>query len=304
VLLISEHVHLALELNEFILQHAVFHLEMLHLLLKVSACLLVLGLPLLADFLLLDHHLVGLLFVLPVLLLVLEQLVLKLSNLDVTFIVKFIDSVVVDNFQSVQLTDGCVLLVSDGVDQLSQAFVLREVPFVISGVPVKLDLEFVHFNLAVLTFDSHGFSFLSLFLTLSDQSSVVFFVLELSLVELLAVLLILLSCLFLEVAPLVKHFVELLLQGVSFNLLLLLEVKGIRQLNLELSYLIILRVKDCSLLLPQCINQSVMPRFSVLSLRSDGVLKSFNLSEVLSLLELDSVSFEIGFFNSSLALCS
>ena len=65
------------------------------------------------------------------------------------------------------------------------------------------------------------------------------FVFHLRLVNLLAVLLILLVGLLLEVSPLVEHFVQLLLETVTLYFLLLLQVEGVRVLDLQLGDFVI-----------------------------------------------------------------
>lgn len=210
-----------------VLESSILNLQVLVELLKVLNSGLVLGLPLFHNFLLLYHDLVSSLFSVPVLLLGLKQLVFKLSDLDVAIVVQFIDSVVVNHLQSVQLTDRSILLISDGVDQFSEPLVFDKVPIVVLHVPVQLDLELMHLNFSVLSLCSHGLYFFSLLLALVDERPVVLLILHLALVNLLRVLLILLVGLLLEVSPLVDHFVQLLLEGVSLNFLLFLLVQGI-----------------------------------------------------------------------------
>ena len=65
----------------------VFELNLLELTLEESDSVVVLGLPLLGDLLLMDHHCVGLLFVGFVPLLRFEKDVLQMSYFDVCFVV-------------------------------------------------------------------------------------------------------------------------------------------------------------------------------------------------------------------------
>ena len=119
-----------------VLESSILNLQVLVELLEVFDSGLVLSLPLFYNLLLLDHDLVSSLLSVPVLLLCLQQLVLKLSDLDVAVVVQFIDSVVVNHLQSIQLTDRSVLLVSDGIDQFSQSLVFYKVPIVVLHVPI------------------------------------------------------------------------------------------------------------------------------------------------------------------------
>ena len=182
-------------------------------------------LPLVCDFLLLDHDLVRAFLGMPVLFFLLQELVFKLGYLDVAFVVELVDSVVVDHFEPVQLRYGCVLLITDGVDKFTQPFVFYEVPIVVAHVAVELDLELMHLDLRILALVPHGLDLFSLLLALVDEPSIVLRVLQLSLIDLLAIVLILLVCVLLEITPLVNHFVQLFLQAISFNLLRLLRVE-------------------------------------------------------------------------------
>lgn len=128
------------------------------------------------------------------------------------------------------------------------------------------------------------------------------FVLHLCLIDLFTVLLVLLVGLLFEVPPLVKHFVELLLETVALHFLLLLEVEGVGVLDLQLSDFIISGVDDRLVLLPQRFNESTMPLTSLLRLFLQGLFESFDLPEILSLLQLDPISLQICFFDALLAL--
>lgn len=128
------------------------------------------------------------------------------------------------------------------------------------------------------------------------------FVLHLCLIDLFTVLLVLLVGLLFEVPPLVKHFVELLLETVALHFLLLLKVEGVGVLDLQLSDFIISGVDDRLVLLPQRFNESTMPLTSLLRLFLQGLFESFDLPEILSLLQLDPISLQICFFDALLAL--
>ena len=99
-----------------VLESSILNLQVLVELLKVLNCRLVLILPLFDNFLLLDHDLISSLFSVSVFFLGLKQLVFKLSDLDVAVVVQFVDFFVVNDLQSIELTDGSVFLISDGID--------------------------------------------------------------------------------------------------------------------------------------------------------------------------------------------
>ena len=100
-------------------------------------------LPLLSDFLLLNHDSVGALFVALVALLRLQELIFEVSDLDVTLIVELVHSAMENNLQTVQLGDGAFLFITELVNQLSKAVVVIEVSLVVTHVRVKLDLLLV-----------------------------------------------------------------------------------------------------------------------------------------------------------------
>lgn len=207
-----------------VFESSILNLQVLVELLKVLNSGLVLILPLFHNFLLLHHHLVSSLLSVSVLFLRLQQLVFKLSDLDVAVVVQFVYFFVVNHLQSIQLTDGSVFLISDGIHQFSESLVFHKVPIVVLHVPVQLDLELMHLNFSVLSLCPHGLYLFPLLLALVDERPVVLLILHLALVYLLGVLLILLVGFLLEVSPLVNHFVQLLLEGVSLHFLLLLLV--------------------------------------------------------------------------------
>ena len=99
-----------------VLESSILNLQVLVELLKVLNSGLVLILPLFDNFLLLDHDLISSLFSVSVLFLGLKQLVFKLSDLDVAVVGQFVDFFVVNDLQSIELTDGSVLFISDGID--------------------------------------------------------------------------------------------------------------------------------------------------------------------------------------------
>lgn len=100
-MLVPHYVHSALKLDNFVLKCSILHTKMAELFFKVLACLLVFVLPLLCNFLLLNHYFIGTLFTVSVFLLVFQQLVFKLSNLDVALVVQLIDSIMVNDLESV-----------------------------------------------------------------------------------------------------------------------------------------------------------------------------------------------------------
>ena len=218
--------------NLLVLKHTVLNLEGLHGLLEIGARRFVLTLPLVNDLFLLNHYFVGSFLRVPVLLLLLEKLVFELSNFDVAFVSQFVYSIMIDYLQTVQLTDSSVFLVTDGVDQLSESLVLNKVAVVVPHVPVEFDLDLVHLDLGSLSLVPHDLDLLSLLVALVDECPVVLLILHLSLVDLLAVLLVLLLGFLLEVLPLIDHFIKLLLEAVTLYLLLFFFVHGIRKLYL------------------------------------------------------------------------
>ena len=83
------------------------------------------------------------------------------------------------------------------------------------------------FDLRKLSFISHRLNLFTLLLSLVDKSSILFFIFEFSLIDLLAVLLVLMVGLFREIPPLVNHLVQLFLQTITLNHLFLLSIKSI-----------------------------------------------------------------------------
>ena len=121
-------------------------------------------------------------------------------------------------------------------------------------------------------------------------------------VDLLAVLLVSLGSFFLEVGPLVVHFVELLLQTLYFHFALLELVFCVTELQFEFRDVVVVGVEDGLLLLAESGNETIVSLFAVFGLLRQRVLQSLDLPQVLGFLQLDSVSFEVGLLDASLAL--
>lgn len=239
ILLFSEDGDCALELDEFVLEHAVLDFDVFQQLLEVLTGPLVLALPLIGDLLLLHHDLVGALFLMSMCLFGFQQLILKLGHLDVALVREFVHSIMINDLQSVEFTDGRILLISDRVDQLSQSLVLSEVSFIVTHVSIQLDLDLVHFDLGVLSLVAHGFNFFPLLVALGDEFTIVFAVLHLGLLDSSSVILIFLVGFFFEVSPLAHHAIKLLFKAFALDLVSLLEIDGIGEANLQLGDLII-----------------------------------------------------------------
>ena len=84
-------------------EESVLDLELLVGPIEVIDCVLVLILPLLSDFLLVNHDLVCLLLVPLVSLLAFQKTVLKVGNLYVCLVIDLVDSAVEDNLEAVNL---------------------------------------------------------------------------------------------------------------------------------------------------------------------------------------------------------
>ena len=97
-------------------------------------------LPLLSDFLLLDHDLVSTLLITFVPLFGFEKLILQMGHLNITLIVQLVDSSMEHNLEAVQLRDGALFLVTKLIDELSQTLIVVKVALIVAHVAIKLDL--------------------------------------------------------------------------------------------------------------------------------------------------------------------
>jgi hypothetical protein len=102
--------------NLLVFESPIFNFKMLEGFLEILTGLFMLTLPLVHNLFLLDHHTVGSLLGMSVLLLRLEQLVFKLSNFNVAVVIQFVYSIVVDDLESVQLTDSGIFFIPYGVN--------------------------------------------------------------------------------------------------------------------------------------------------------------------------------------------
>lgn len=66
--------------------------------------------------------------------------------------------------------------------------------------------------------------------------------------------------------------------------------------------MVIMRVQNGLLFLTEGCDKSIMPLFSIFGFLLQGVFQSLNLPQILSLLQLDSVSFQVGLLDTSFAL--
>ena len=90
--------------------------------------------PLLCDLLLVDHDLVGTLLIALVSFLGLEEAVLKMSHLNIAFIVQLVDAAVEDDFESIHFRESTLFLVSKLVDKFTQPLVIVEIALVVSHI--------------------------------------------------------------------------------------------------------------------------------------------------------------------------
>ena len=295
-------VHLGGQLDNFIFEDTILHFHLFDAFFEVFDSFFVFSLPLICNFLLLNHDLIGIFLSVAVFFLGLKKLVFQLCYLDVALVVEFVNSVMIDKLKSIQLRNSCILLIPSICHLLSQLLVLLKMELIITHTAIKFDLKGIRLNFVLFPLSSHAFGFLALLLTLGEESTVMLFISEFSLVDLLAILLILLCSLLFEVSPLIKHLVKLLLETISLNFLLLLEIKCVGKLDFELGDLFVAGVHDCSVLLSDGFDQGVVSLLFLGRNFLDGVLKSGDLSEILLLLELDSVPLEVGLFDALLAL--
>jgi len=89
-------------------------------------------LPLLSNFLLLDHHCVSLLFISLIPLLLFEKHVLEMGHLQITLVGEFIDTAMMDDFLAVEFSKSALLLIPQLICSLAESFVVILVPFIVA----------------------------------------------------------------------------------------------------------------------------------------------------------------------------
>ena len=99
--LTTNRLDLSLQFDDFIWEVPVLDLDLLEWAIIEADSVAVLFLPLFSDLLLLDHDLIGTLFVAFVALLGLQELVLKVGHLDVALIIELIDAAMENDLESV-----------------------------------------------------------------------------------------------------------------------------------------------------------------------------------------------------------
>ena len=72
--------------------------------------------PFIHDFLLLNHNLIGRFLSLPIFLLSFQQLILKLRDLNIAIIIKLINSVMIYDFEPIQLWNSSIFFISNSVN--------------------------------------------------------------------------------------------------------------------------------------------------------------------------------------------
>ena len=196
---------------------AVLDLQLLQVAVVVVDRVSVLVLPLLGDLLLLDNHAVRALLVALVSLLGLQELSFQVSNLDVALVVELVDAVVEDNLHAVQLRDRALLLVSQLIDELSEALVVIEVAFIVAHVGVQLDLLLVLQDSCLLSLVLDRVELIFQLFVLALAATDLLFAHGLLLVDLLAVRLILHARVLLEGAPLVLQLGHFFAETVAIH---------------------------------------------------------------------------------------
>ena len=89
-------------------------------------------LPLLSNFLLLDHHCICLLFMSLIPLLLFEKHVLEMGHLEITLVGEFIDTAMMDNLLAVEFSKCAFLLIPELICSLAESFVVVLVPFIVA----------------------------------------------------------------------------------------------------------------------------------------------------------------------------
>ena len=113
---------------------AIFDLQLLQFSVIEPDRVAVLLLPLFGDFFLRDHHGVGSFFIALMTFLSFKQIVLKVSDLDVTLIIELIYTAVEDNFQPVKFRNRAFFFISQLVDKLSQTGIVVEIALILTPV--------------------------------------------------------------------------------------------------------------------------------------------------------------------------
>ena len=221
---------------------AVLDLQLLQVAVVVVDRVSVLVLPLLGDLLLLDDHAVRALLVALVSLLGLQELSFQVSNLDVALVVELVDAVVEDNLHAVQLRDRALLLVSQLIDELSEALVVIEVAFIVAHVGVQLDLLLVLQDSCLLSLVLDRVELIFQLFVLALAATDLLFAHGLLLVDLLAVRLILHARVLLEGAPLVLQLGHFFAETVAIHSESLCVLIGVRELAAEVRKLICLLI--------------------------------------------------------------
>lgn len=135
--------HFAFEFDTLLCKVVIFHLHVLHEPLEVLDGLAMLFLPLLRDFLLVSHHAVSALFESLVALLHLKHQSFEVCHLLVRLVTHLVKASLRKGLDSGKVAGRCVLVLSKGVSQLSQALVLVKKPLVVLDIAVKLNFLFV-----------------------------------------------------------------------------------------------------------------------------------------------------------------
>ena len=126
-----------------------------------------------------------------------------MGHLHVALVIELIDSSMEDNLESVQLRDRAFLLVSQLIDELSEALVVIKVALVVSHVAVQFDFLLVSKDSSLLPLVLDLLQLLLELLVLPLIATDFLFTHGLVLVDRLVVALILHRGVFLEGAPLI-----------------------------------------------------------------------------------------------------
>jgi hypothetical protein len=74
-----------------------------------------------------------------------------MSNFDIGFVSQLIDSTMSDDFLSVELGQGSLLLVSELIAEFPKTLVIIKVSFIVSHVAVKFDFKLVMLDLSIFS---------------------------------------------------------------------------------------------------------------------------------------------------------
>ena len=174
-------------------------------------------LPLLSDFLLLDHDLIGALLITFVPLFGFEKLILQMGHLDVAFIVQLVDSSMEHNLEAVQLRNRALFLVTKLIDELSETLVVVKVALIVAHIAVQLDLLLMSKNSSLLSLVLDLLKFLFQLLILALIGTDFLLAHGLMLVDSLVVGLVLDAGVLLEGPPLVLQLANLLSERISVH---------------------------------------------------------------------------------------